>query len=551
MDVLRIKNLSVCEKNTQQHSKNTDILRVSFSLSQGETLALVGKNGAGKSLTLMALMNLLPHNLAWKADECFMAGGRPSLMMQNAADCFDPLFTIRHTFWESLPAVRKSVQEHFMRTLLDEVELEYNVLSLYPFELSGGMLHKLMLAIALAPLFWKKEEKERVQSSHILLADEALSGLDAPSKRHFLQRIQALQKKYGFAMLFIDHHLAAVEAVAHHILVLEHGRVVEYGTTQALLHKAQHHCTQALIQAAQQHLPPPLTNAQYASGRERDTPVLQCQSVSKRYPTRRKQCTGQVKDPCKKQFKDQFKNWFKGYVTSNSSLPVLNNVSLQLKKGEFLGLVGANGAGKSTLLHILLGLENFTKGSVHLLGKNMAQLSSHKGWQRHIQPVFQHSRMAVNGRLRIHRILTEPLHAHGMTTNMHARVDELLELVGLAPYYAQAFPGQLSGGQLQRVCFARALALHPQILLLDEAFTDMDTETRLHMESLLLHLQSTQHLSCIMISHHMPTLLRMCHTLAVLHEGHIVDTFPSHTYTAPHRHVAFSRIRDAAHLTLA
>ncbi len=497
------------------------VSRVSFSLKAGETLALVGKNGAGKSLTIMALMDALPPNLWRHAEELIIAGGRPSIMMQNAADCFDPLFTVRHVFWETLPSsFDKATREETARRLLDEVGLAYDVLDLYPFELSGGMLHRLMFALALAPILL--EANENAQATRLLLADEPLAGLDVPAKVHFLHRIKELQQKYVFSMIFIDHNFASVQALAHKVLVMHDGVAVEYGDTESVSQKPRHDATQALVHAAREHA---LERIPHPAGMARDTasPVLYCQSVSKSYARRTA--------------------WFRAAQRKT----VLSDITFQLQRGEGLGLVGMNGAGKSTLTRLLLGLDACDDGHVSILGEDLSTLLQTSAWRTRIQPVFQHARMAVNERLTVENILKEPLRAHGMgVAAQQDRVEELLALVALPTQCARSYPSQLSGGQLQRLCFARALALKPDILLLDEAFTDMDVATCVHLQDLLLSLQKERGLSYICISHNMHTLLRLCHNIMLLHDGRIGDYFPSAHFTAPERHAVFAQMCGAA-----
>ncbi len=528
MEVVNIQNLYVRQKAPLSvqgcEGLKECVSSLSFSLEEGEALAIVGKNGAGKSLTVMALMDVLPPNLSWHADKRFIAGARPSFMMQNAADCFDPLFTVRHTFWETLPSFFDKVKrEHVARQLLDEVGLSHEVLSLYPFEMSGGMLHRLMLALALAPILI--ETYDGAQATRVLIADEPLTGLDAPARAHFLRRLGELQRKYKFALIYIDHNLASVRALAHKVLVLQEGCAVEYGEARTVFASPQHKATQSFVEAAQshtlEHIPAP------AALRQKEL-VLACDRVSKSYAVRR------------------------GWLCAPQKKALLFDVTLHLHRGEGLGLVGMNGAGKSTLMRILLGLEAFDGGVVSILGQDIVSLLKTSSWRTRIQPVFQHARMAVNERLTVDTIMKEPLCAHGVgVVAQQARVEELLELVGLPQECTRHYPTQLSGGQLQRLCFARALALRPDILLLDEAFTDMDVPTSLYLQEMLVNLQAKHGLAYICISHSMHTLLRLCHNIVLLDEGRIVENFAARDFSAPHRHRVFAQMVRASAQELA
>ncbi len=486
MPALKVKNLNV------HTAQNTLVQGVNFTIENGQTLALMGASGSGKSITAMALMDALPPSLHYTAEQINFAGAKPALIMQNPGDCFDPLFKIEHAFLEMLKGPRSEVRA-YMFELLAEVGLEASAAKCYPFELSGGMLHKVMIALAIA--------KVQNGGASCIIADEPITGLDCASKALLLQHIKILQKKYGFALLYIDHDLSAARLMADNLAIMQNGQIVEHGKMQEVINNPQHAYTKELINEHVNTISTPIISTNNAEC------ILSCKNIQKSYKNK----------------------------------TVLQNADLELNRGESLGIVGNNGAGKSTLLKIILGLEKQDSGTVHILNKDIATLNStDRSWRKAIQAVFQHARMAVNPRLCVHDILMEPLRAHKINTNEAAQVEELLTMVKLPARYARAYPQQMSGGQLQRLCIARALALKPDILLLDEPLTDLDAvvaESILHM---LDDIKKELNITLLYISHDIRSILRLCERVLVLHEGHFVDDFKSHEYQSPERHNAFT-----------
>ncbi len=489
MLALEVKNLAVYV----QASHKALIQNVSFNLELGKTIALMGPSGSGKSITSMAIANALNTNLYSKAEHFFMAGKRPALIMQNPADCFDPLFTIEHTL-----QMAQALSQYEMLNVLQEVGFEQgeHILKCYPFELSGGMLHKVMIAMAIV----------QVQSGQAccIIADEPIAGLDAISKLKNLTLIKQLQKKYNFALLYIDHDLGYAKLMGDELAVMHEGQIVEYGALKEVMENPKHFYTKALLQATQdinikKNIP---LNVQD------NTTILSCANITKTYA---------------------------------KSL-ALNNISFKLQSGQNLGIVGHNGAGKSTLVRAILALEPLDHGNIEVFNQTIDPHA--RAWRKHIQAVFQHPRMAVNPRMRVHDILMEPLRAHGFKDkNQEAKeVETLLNIVQLPLFYAKAYPSQMSGGQLQRLCIARALALKPKILILDEPLTDLDSvvaEETLHM---LEDIKQNLHISLLYISHHLPSVLRLCERILVLDNGNIVDDFLSSEYADPVRHEAFKKL---------
>ena len=505
---------------------------VSFNINAGETLALMGASGSGKSLTAMAVMNLLPPGIVQEKGDIALHRGAPALIMQNPGDCFDHLFTVRHTFRETFRdtgCVPRRREEAAMRLRLREVGFACPeaVLPLHPFELSGGMLHRMMIALALA------------RKSQCIIADEPISSLDLPGKVRILRLLKNLQARHGFALLYIDHDLTTAACMADRIAVMQDGRIVEQGQASALLHYPTHSCTKELLHAF----------------KTASTPALQAVSENERKPgpqsisapgaaVKNAQSEREVLLECRNLQKSYGACRWRG----NGGHEVLRGISLRLHRGESLAIMGRNGAGKSTLFRILLGLEKPDSGRVSVMGEDITLLEAHKrGWRKHVQTVFQDSRGAVNPRLTIGDIIMEPLLVHEENAAARRqRIEELLSLVKLPRSFKDKYPGQLSGGQLQRVCIARALAPKPDVLLLDEALTDLDAVVRAQLQDLLETLKTDLGLSLLYVSHDMASVFRLCDRVIVLDQGRIADEFLPGQHMGAQRHQSFGTLLDAA-----
>ncbi len=483
---------------------------VSLHLTAGESLALMGASGSGKSLIAMTLAGLLAPNLTLTQGSVQVAQGRPALIMQNPADCFDPLFPLQWAFHETFcHCMSKGDLADFTQHVLSSVGFEdpQKILQSYPFELSGGMLHRCMLALALGAIL--------AGTASCIIADEPLSGLDTPSRWHILHLLQRLQKKYSFALLYIDHDLSAAAYMAQRIAIMHEGRVVEQGDFTQVTQQPQHEVTKNLVQAYErlQSLER-VVHVKKKSAEPQGAPLLQACAVSKSY----------------------------------SHKKVLDAVSLELFSGQSVGLVGANGAGKSTFIRMLLGLERADSGHMTCCGHNIERTAAKAPWRKHLQAVFQHARLAVNPRMRVCDILLEPIHANKEVLalqNKAAEADkvvELLKLVDLPPSFAQKYPLHMSGGQLQRLCLARALALQPKVLLLDESLADLDAVVAEQLQEKLQELKTELGLSYLYISHDIRSVLRLCENIAVLHEGRLVDFFAREAFLAEERHTAFTTL---------
>lgn len=524
--VLDIRNLIL--KAEGNVANPLPVCELSLSIQAGECLALVGESGSGKSLTAMAVMDLLPPGVFRQGGD--IRSGTKALIMQNPASCFDQLFTVRHTFLETLrDAGRTARGEETGRVerLLQDVGFEQpgDILDKYPFELSGGMLHRVMIALALA------------REASLLIADEPISGLDLPGKIQILRLLKRLQQQQGFGLLYIDHDLGMASYVADSIAVMLQGRVVEYGSAGQVLRAPRHEYTRALWAAYRKTPVPAMAENVYGSASGGSgMPASACKSDEN---------SRAVLLECD----DLRKSYIMRSVSGRIARPVLTGLNFSLCEGESVAIVGHNGAGKSTLTRLLLGLEEPDSGSVRVMGQDVFSAKGRGvSWRRHIQAVFQDSRGSVNSRLTIQDIVSEPLLAHRQGTGVEReeRCRALLSMVGLLSSDAGKYPGQMSGGQLQRVCIARALALEPRLLILDEALTDLDAIVQSQLLELLEELKERLSISCLYVSHDLSSVFRLCSRVLVLHHGRFVDELTPVQCSLPERHEAFTKLMDAA-----
>ena len=369
----------------------------------------------------------------------------------------------------------------------------------YPHELSGGQRQRAMIAMALA------------LDPKVLIADEPTTALDVTTQAQILKLIRDLQKRKNTAVLFITHDFGVVAEIADRVAVMQQGSIVEQGDTASILNHPQHPYTKQLIAAV-----PPLTSP---PPRElSDDAILTIDNVSKTYRTG-------------------------GFLGRGARVtPAVKNVSLKLPRGATLGIVGESGSGKSTLARCLVRLIDPDTGSIVLEGKDWAKMTREdvRRETRHIQMVFQDPFASLNPRRKAGDLVAQGPIVHG-TPPARALADakELFALVGLDPSASDRFPHEFSGGQRQRIGLARALALHPEVLVADEAVSALDVSVQAQVLQLLAGLRQRLGLSIVFITHDLRVAAQICDLVAVMKDGEVVeqglagDVFgrPQHPYT--------------------
>lgn len=480
---------------------------VSLSVEPGEFVALVGSSGSGKTLTAMSCLQLLPSGLditggsirlgdldLTRASEHQLnsvRGGGLGMLFQQPKRMFNPNRTIEQHLKEPLrlhAGLRGSKARSKALQLLEEVGFADPARGIraYPHQLSGGMAQRAMTALALAG------------QPGMLLADEPTSALDKVLERQVLQLLDRERRERGLGILYITHNIASVAAFADRVLVMKSGSIVEAGPAGELLTRPRTAYTRELLAAAR--LAP--ESRRRPPSRERDALVLD--GVGKHFGSRRKL----------------------GHAA-------LQDVSLTLKRGEILGVLGQSGSGKSTLAKAIVGLETVTAGTItrQLDGAGRQRPTS-------VQLVFQEPHAAFDPRMTLRTSLQAPLLPQGGITaeQRDERIAAALKEVELDAGLLDKRPGQCSGGQLQRATIARALLLDPQVLICDEATSALDALTQRTILNLLLRLQREHNLSLIVISHDMDVVRYMCDRVAVLLEGRVVEVAETKDFFAAPRH---------------
>ena len=483
---------------------------VSFAIARGETLALVGESGSGKSVTALSILQLLPYPLAshpggsirlqgqelMGADEATMRairGDRIAMIFQEPMTSLNPLHTIERQVNETL-LLHKGLDRDaaHARTLellrLVGIEEPERRLGAYPHELSGGQRQRVMIAMELA------------NEPDLLIADEPTTAVDVTIQAQLLALLADLQRRLGMAMLFITHDLGIVRKIADRICVMQHGRIVEAGETQAVLSEPQHPYTQQLLAAQPKGAPAPPP----AGGAS----VMACDTLKVWYP---------VKAGILRRTVD--------YVRA------VDGVSVDVHEGETVGVVGESGSGKTTLGLALLRLIS-SNGPIQFRGREIQAARSHtvRPLRRDMQIVFQDPYSSLSPRLSAGQIIEEGLLVHALGGNPEERerlIVAALEEVGLDPDTRHRYPHEFSGGQRQRVAIARAMVLQPKFVVLDEPTSALDVSVQAQIVDLLRALQAKHRVAYLFISHDLRVVRAMSHQVLVMRHGAVVERGPA------------------------
>ncbi len=481
---------------------------VTLTLQPNEILCVVGESGSGKSMTANAVMRLLPTGVAIDQGQVLF-GGRDlasldesamrkvrgagiAMIFQEPMTALNPLRTIGDQIGEMFRIhTSLSSAEIFARVLdcLTEVRIPDPELTIraYPHELSGGQRQRAMIAMALA------------LDPKVLIADEPTTALDVTTQAQILALIRDLQARKGTGVLFITHDFGVVAEIATRVAVMQHGKVVELGSTQEVLRRPQHPYTRQLIGAVP-HLkaPPPRVVS--------TDMILSIEDVSKTYRTG-------------------------GFLGRGARVThAVRDVSLRLPKGGTLGIVGESGSGKSTLARCIVKLIDPDKGSIRLGGTNLLSLTgeSLRKERARVQMVFQDPFGSLNPRRQVGELVAQGPMIHGLPrAEAEKRARELFVLVGLDPASSDRFPHEFSGGQRQRIGLARALALQPEVLVADEPVSALDVSVQAQVLKLLADLRTRLGLSLVFITHDLRVAAQICDLVAVMKDGLVVETGPT------------------------
>jgi len=489
---------------------------VSFTAGAGEVLGVVGGSGAGKTALALAVMGLLPdgaamtgsvrlrgEELAGRSDAGLsrVRGRDMSMVFQEPA--LTPVRTVGGQIAEAVRAhsqVTRAAARARAVELLDLVGVPGAARRArgYPHEFSGGMRQRVMIAMAIA------------NAPAVILADEPASALDTTVQSQILDVLRTVREATGAAIVLITHDLGVVAEFADRVMVMREGQVVETGPVEQIYRRPRAAYTAGLLRSI-----PRLDDEHVPRPRPERPVVLQVDGLVRHHPV-------------------QKGTLFRRQV---GTVRAVDGIDLDLREGETLALVGESGCGKTTALMEILRLSRPQKGRVVVLGQDTASLSAarRKALRRDVQVVFQDTAASLNPRMRVADIVAEPLITHGVASSaIGARVEELLEMVGLEPVHARRRPHALSGGQKQRVGIARAIALEPRLLLLDEPVSALDVATRASVMALLERLRDRLGLAYLLVAHDLAVVHRIAHRIAVMHMGRIVESGPVHDiYRAP------------------
>jgi peptide/nickel transport system ATP-binding protein len=531
--LLLINNLEISFK--REGGYNAVIRNISYDLHENEILGIVGESGSGKSVSSLAIMGLLPAHISKISEGTIVFDGK------NVADLSEKELQnlrgneIAMIFQEPMSSLNPSlkcgfqVQEILLQhTKLSKSESKAETLSLfekvklpdpdilfekYPHEISGGQKQRVMIAMAIAC------------KPQLLIADEPTTALDVTVQKEIIQLLKDIQQETGMSIIFISHDLSLVSEIAHRVLVMYKGEIVEQGEVKNIFKNPEHNYTKALIASRpsldvrlkrlptiQDFLDDDINSeivtledrVQFHDKLYNQEPILEVINVEKEY------------------FSSA------GFFGKKSGFKAVNNVSFKLYEGETLGLVGESGCGKSTLGNAILQLDKATSGQILYRGQDITKLGSAeiKKLRKEIQIIFQDPYSSLNPRVPVGKAIMEPMKVHGLYKNDNerkAKTIEILERVGLGGEFFNRYPHEFSGGQRQRIGIARTIALQPKLIVCDESVSALDISVQAQVLNLLNELKENFGFTYIFISHDLAVVKYMSDQVLVMNKGKIEE----------------------------
>ncbi|WP_284392773.1 dipeptide ABC transporter ATP-binding protein [Devosia yakushimensis] len=548
------------------------VQNVSFAIEAGELFGIAGESGSGKSVMMQAILGLLPYaditgEVLFEGRDLLrenprglrkLRGSRIGMIFQDPLSSLHPYYTIGSQITEAIhahekvskPAARARAIEMLAKVGIANADERFHA---YPHQFSGGMRQRVMIAMAL------------VLNPALIIADEPTTALDVTVQAQIVALLDTMRKELGTTVIMITHDLGLLSSVADRVMVMYAGNRMEYGASDAVFTTPAHPYTAGLLRSSP---------ANYAAGEEliaipgRPPSLLhmpegcafapRCSAVMDKCHTRR---------PPLRRYSDKVEAlcWLEdtapapaqraistdrradtqtapvvlriedvalsfatgGLFDKKGRFEVLKGINLEVRRGETLGLVGESGCGKSTLARVIAGLIPATSGRVLLGDADMAHLDA-AGWRetrKAVQLVFQDPFGSLNPRRRVGAIIGDPFRIHHVASGAgrKARVQELMERVGLNPEHYNRFPSEFSGGQRQRIGIARALALNPGLIIFDEPVSALDVSIQAQVLNLMSKLQRELGLTYLFISHDLAVVRQICNRIAVMNKGRIVE----------------------------
>jgi peptide/nickel transport system ATP-binding protein len=599
--VLEVRNLRVAFPS--ESGAVRAVRGIDFSLNAGETLAIVGESGSGKSVTATSVLGLLPSTaqvtgsirldgrelIGLSDNEMSKIRGKDiGMVFQDPLSALTPVYSIGTQLMEALQ-VHQEISKAQARTraleLLDLVGIPdpKRRIDAFPHEFSGGMRQRAVIAMAIA------------NDPKVIIADEPTTALDVTIQAQVLEVLKTAQEVTGAAILMITHDLGVVAGMADRVTVMYAGRPVESGSSEGVFYEPHMPYTIGLLSAVPrldrterkaltplEGNPPSMVSlpkgCPFAARcpiavdicREEEPRLVEIASV----PGLRSAChraneigtgdlarDGMFPTPDMPEVEGQaaresrpevlrVENLIKHFPLTKGAVfkrrigtvKAVDGLTFDIREGETFALVGESGCGKTTTLLEILDLPRKQEGSVVVLGKETKTLTSkdRHGIRRDLQVVFQDPMASLDGRMPVGDVLAEPMRAHDWSKDrIQARVPELLRLVGLLPEHAERFPTEFSGGQRQRIGIARALALDPKLIVLDEPVSALDVSIQAGVINLLDELKVRLGLSYLFVAHDLSVIRHIADRVAVMYLGRIVESgdaetvfeAPSHPYT--------------------
>ena len=532
-NILSVENLSISFFNNSEEKEI--IHNISYQLQQNEILGIVGESGSGKSVSTMAILGLLPKKISkitsgsilFKGEDLTtldskafqeIRGNKISVIFQEPMSSLNPSMTCGKQVLEvilqhkniSKTEAKAKVISLFEQVKLPIPETTYNK---YPHEISGGQMQRVMIAMAIAC------------EPEILIADEPTTALDVTVQKEIILLLKELQAKNNMSILFITHDLSLISEIAHRVLVMYKGEIVEQGDLQEVFTKPKNNYTKALI-SSRPSLDYRLKTLPTIQDYLQDTTSKEIVTETDR---KKHHETIYNKAPLLEIINLE-KEYFNtsGLFHKTEGFKAVNNVSFKLYEGETLGLVGESGCGKSTLGKAILQLDKATAGSIIYKGEDITKVSKQKmrALRKEIQIIFQDPYASLNPRLTVGNAILEPMKVHKLFSSYKERKEKVLEIlnrVGLGADSYDRYPHEFSGGQRQRIGIARTIALQPKLIICDESVSALDISVQAQVLNLLNELKADFGFTYIFISHDLAVVKYMADQLLVMNAGKIEE----------------------------